>query len=208
MLSFIRAVASAGRLITELCGKVVLRWHGVGYGNKLRLYGIPIVSVAPQSLIAIGNNVVLTSQSKYTALGVNHAVVLRTLRPGAELRIGNDVGMSGGSVCVGASVWIGDGSLLGANVCIADTDFHSLAAANRRYVSNPSQIAVAPVRIGNNVFLGTGSIVLKGVSIGDNSVIGAGSVVVSNVPANVIAAGNPCRVIRPLPPEASSEPEN
>lgn len=57
------------------------------------------------------------------------------------------------------------------------------------------------VRIGNNVWIGGGSIVLPNVTIGDNVVIGAGSVVTKDIPANVIAAGNPCRVIRELDPE-------
>lgn len=54
------------------------------------------------------------------------------------------------------------------------------------------------VRIGNNVFLGMNAIVLKGVHIGDNVIIGAGSVVTHDIPANCVAAGNPCRVIMPL----------
>jgi acetyltransferase-like isoleucine patch superfamily enzyme len=57
--------------------------------------------------------------------------------------------------------------------------------------------------IGRNVFIGTGSIVLKGVHIGDNSVIGACSVVTHDIPGNTIAAGNPCRVVRPLPQSMS-----
>ncbi|HWT65859.1 MAG TPA: DapH/DapD/GlmU-related protein, partial [Terracidiphilus sp.] len=57
-------------------------------------------------------------------------------------------------------------------------------------------VGAAPVRVGRNVFIGTGSIVLKGVEIGDGSVIGAGSVVTKSIPANCIAAGNPCKVIR------------
>ena len=56
----------------------------------------------------------------------------------------------------------------------------------------------APVIIEDNVWLGLNVIVLKGVTIGKNSVIGAGSVVTRNIPANVIAAGNPCRVIKDL----------
>jgi len=56
----------------------------------------------------------------------------------------------------------------------------------------------APIRIGNNVWLGGGAIVCAGVSIGDNTTIGAGSVVVKDVPANVVAVGNPCRVVRQL----------
>jgi len=53
-----------------------------------------------------------------------------------------------------------------------------------------------PVRIGENCWLGAGSIVLPGVTIGDNTVIGAGSVVTKDIPAGVVAVGNPCRVLR------------
>jgi maltose O-acetyltransferase len=56
----------------------------------------------------------------------------------------------------------------------------------------------APVTIGSNVWIGGGAIVCPGVTIGDNTTIGAGSVVVKNIPANVVAVGNPCRVIREL----------
>jgi len=55
-----------------------------------------------------------------------------------------------------------------------------------------------PVTIGNNVWIGGGSIICAGVEIGDNTTIGAGSVVVKSIPANVMAAGNPCRVIKNL----------
>ena len=54
----------------------------------------------------------------------------------------------------------------------------------------------SPITIGNNVWIGGGAIVLPGVTIGDNTVIGAGSVVTKDIPANVVAVGNPCRVIR------------
>ncbi|CAF1069213.1 unnamed protein product [Adineta steineri] len=57
-----------------------------------------------------------------------------------------------------------------------------------------------PIRIGNNVWIGGGSIIVAGATIGDNSVIGAGSVVVKDIPANVVAVGNPCKVIKQLQP--------
>ncbi|MBW4628368.1 MAG: sugar O-acetyltransferase [Brasilonema octagenarum HA4186-MV1] len=56
----------------------------------------------------------------------------------------------------------------------------------------------APITIGNNVWIGGGAIICPGVTIGDNTTIGAGSVVVKDIPANVVAVGNPCRVIRHL----------
>lgn len=58
-----------------------------------------------------------------------------------------------------------------------------------------------PITIGDAVWIGGGCIILPGVTIGDNTVIGAGSVVTKDIPANVCAAGNPCRVIRPITEE-------
>jgi maltose O-acetyltransferase len=62
----------------------------------------------------------------------------------------------------------------------------------------------APVKIGNNVWIGGGAIICPGVTIGDNTTIGAGSVVVKSIPANVVAAGNPCRVIRSVESETDT----
>lgn len=58
-----------------------------------------------------------------------------------------------------------------------------------------------PIRIGNNVWIGGSVSIVSGATIGDNTIIAAGSVVVGNIPANVVAGGNPCRVIRPLSSE-------
>ena len=67
---------------------------------------------------------------------------------------------------------------------------------------SPKSISVyqynLPIRIGRNCWLGAGVIVLPGVTIGENTVIGAGSVVTKDIPANVVAVGNPCRVLRPI----------
>jgi acetyltransferase-like isoleucine patch superfamily enzyme len=82
-------------------------------------------------------------------------------------------------------------------VIICDTDFHGLRPDERQSTSAHIRTA-RPVKIGTNVFIGARSIVLKGVNIGNNSVIGAGSVVTNHIPGNVVAAGNPCRIVRPL----------
>lgn len=197
---------SARRLYAEIVGRLAavrLRASGVDLGINVRFWGMPIVSLAPNSRIRIGNRAVLTSWSAYTALGVSHPVVLRTLAPGAELIMGDDVGISGGTICAAKRVVIGERSMLGANVTIVDTDFHPLHSYNRRYAGSEGANA-AEVVIGSNVFIGANAIVLKGVRIGDNAVIGAGSVVTRDVPPNVIAAGNPCKVIRELSEEKKS----
>jgi maltose O-acetyltransferase len=74
------------------------------------------------------------------------------------------------------------------------TATHPLDAAQRR----AGWEQALPVRIGDGVWLGGGAIVCPGVTIGENTVVGAGSVVVHDLPANVLAVGNPCRVVRPL----------
>lgn len=175
-----------------------LRAAGVEIAEGVQIQGRPIVSLARGSRVQIGERCVLCSDSQINALGVNHPVVLRTLSPGAEIVIGADTGMSGGSICAAGSIRIGAGCLIGANVTLADTDFHALNPANRRYNRSPDDIGVAPIVIGDNVFIGADTFVLKGVRVGKNSVIGAGSVVTRDVPENAVAAGNPARVIRSI----------
>jgi acetyltransferase-like isoleucine patch superfamily enzyme len=176
----------------------VLRKAGIEIDPSVVFYGTPIFSIVSGSKITIGPRSVLCSDPRYTALGVNHAVVLRTLSPIASIHIGADTGISGASICSAASIIIGNNVLLGANVTILDTDFHAVHPVGRRYNINPNEIAKSPVTIGDNVFIGAGSFVLKGSEIGINSVIGAGSVVTNIVPSNVIAAGNPACIIRKL----------
>lgn len=176
----------------------LLRASGVEIAENVQIQGLPTVSMAKDSRIWIGARCVLCSDSGINALGINHPVVLRTLLPGAEIVIGADTGLSGGSICAATSVRIGVGCLIGANVTLADTDFHALAPHNRRYNRNPAEIAAAAIVIEDNVFLGAHVFVGKGVRIGRNSVIGAGSIVTRDIPANVVAAGNPAKVIRQL----------
>lgn len=90
-------------------------------------------------------------------------------------------------------IYIGDCVLIGPNVTIA-TAGHPIEPELRQQAAQFN----VPVRIGNNVWIGANSVVLPGVTIGDNSVIGAGSIVTRDIPANVVAVGNPCRVLREI----------
>ena len=92
-----------------------------------------------------------------------------------------------------APIAIGDDCQIGPNVQLL-TAYHPTDPEPRRAKLE----AAAPIAIGDNVWLGGGAIVLPGVTIGDNAVIGAGAVVTEDVPADVLAVGNPARVIRPL----------
>ena len=90
-------------------------------------------------------------------------------------------------------IYVGDHTMIGPNVIIA-TGGHPVLPSLREqeYQFN------MPVRVGRNCWIGAGAILLPGVSVGDNTVIGAGSVVTKDIPADVVAAGNPCRVMRPI----------
>ena len=90
-------------------------------------------------------------------------------------------------------IYIGDSVMIGPNVTIA-TAGHPVDPELRRKVAQFN----IPVRIGNNVWIGAGAVILPGVTIGDDSVIGAGSIVTKDIPAGVVAVGNPCRVLRPI----------
>jgi maltose O-acetyltransferase len=94
----------------------------------------------------------------------------------------------------GPGIRIGARALLGSHVEIFDSDFHDLHPERRR----GGTPRMGAVEIGENVFVGEGAKILKGVAIGAQSVIGAGSVVTASIPAGVIAAGNPARVVREL----------
>lgn len=90
-------------------------------------------------------------------------------------------------------ITIGDGCMFAPNVILA-TAGHPINPELRAQVYQFTK----PVRIGNNVWIGAGAVVLPGVTIGDNTVIGAGSVVTKDIPANVVAVGNPCKVLREI----------
>lgn len=90
-------------------------------------------------------------------------------------------------------IYVGDYTMFGPNVTVA-TAGHPILPALREQVYQYNM----PVFIGRNCWIGAGAILLPGVHIGDGTVIGAGSVVTKDIPANVVAVGNPCRVLRPI----------
>ena len=90
-------------------------------------------------------------------------------------------------------IYVGDDTMFGPNVTVA-TAGHPILPALREQVYQYNM----PVFIGRNCWIGAGEILLPGVHIGDGTVIGAGSVVTKDIPANVVAVGNPCRVLRPI----------
>lgn len=90
-------------------------------------------------------------------------------------------------------IYVGDSTMIGPNVTIATAGHPILPVLREKeYQFN------LPVRIGKNCWIGAGAIILPGITIGDNTVVGAGSVVTKDLPANVVAVGNPCRILREI----------
>lgn len=122
-----------------------------------------------------------------------------------------DGGMGAGEIVIGhycilssgvrirsaASIRIGDNTMIAERCLITDADWHD--PYHRIFPGKR-----APVRIGDNVWIGDSVTITKGVTIGDNSIVGAASVVTRDVPPNRIAAGNPARVVGELDPEQPS----
>lgn len=111
---------------------------------------------------------------------------------GKHCHLGKNVYANFNLTCVDDThIYIGDYTMIGPNVTIATAGHPILPQLREKaYQYN------AAVHIGRNCWIGAGAIILPGITIGDNTVIGAGSVVTKDIPCNVVAVGNPCRVLR------------
>lgn len=176
----------------------ILKAKKINVGKNCVFYGNAYFFRYPESKMSIGNQCTFDSSKYRNLIGVDKNCTISTLTMHADLCIGDSSGFSGVKIGCSEKISIGNDCLVGANVLITDTDWHPIDPLKRKESAFKSTEFSKPVKIGNNVFIGVDSIILKGTIIGDNSVIGAGSVVSGIIPSNVIAAGNPCKVIRVL----------
>lgn len=171
-------------------------FYGVTWKRDWRFYGAPIIQKHRRSHMSFGPGLHLRSSVRSNPLGPNHPVVLATWKEGSCLEVGANFAMTGGTLCAAERIVIGNNVIVGANTTVVDTDFHPLTPEGRRLDGAAGRSA--PIMIEDDVFIGMNCLVLKGVTIGRGSVIGAGSVVANDVPAGVIVAGNPARLVRAL----------
>ncbi len=179
---------SGFRAISGFFAKINAGFRGVHIHNTCNFFGLPHFHRHPFSKIVVGENCTFRSDHTSNLIGVNRPCILSTHSNQAVINIGANCGFSGTTIGAAQEIRIGDNVLCGANSVITDFDWHLDVSGTQ-----PS-----PVIIHNNVWIGLNVVVLKGVEIGENSIIGANSLVVSNIPANVIAGGNPCRVLKVL----------
>ena len=162
------------------------RVKGVKTNGFVKFWGHPFIMRFPNSKISIGRDCIFVSNSYSNYRGISHKCIISTGEEGAVIKIGDNCGFSGCSIVANKNVTIGNNVTVGADTIIGDRDDHSDLYASE----------VKPVIIEDDVWIGMHCIILKGVRIGKNTIIGAGSIVTKDIPANCIAAGVPCKVIK------------
>lgn len=174
---------------------VWMRMNGLKMGQRCRFAGKPIVSIARGSQVTLGDDVLINSRYDSNPAGLPHPTIFAALESDSCIRVGDGTGISGASIVARSMITIGKRVLVGAGVCIWDTDFHPLDPALRLEHST-RDAKYAPITIEDDVFIGARSLILKGVSIGRGAVIGAGAVVSKDVVSGDIVVGNPARSLR------------
>ena len=172
--------------------RMILKAHGVVFGKNIQIPG-KVSWLIRGARITIGDNFYLSSGNGVNPIASNLQADVY-VEPGATLTIGNNVGMSSTRLWIHESARIGNNVKIGGCVLITDTDAHPMDYVARR--SSNEGTKSAPVVIEDDVWVGAHCIILKGVTIGARSIIGAGSVVTKSIPADCVAVGNPCRVIK------------
>lgn len=160
-------------------------------GGQPTVWGIKNVIVYGPN-ISIGKNVVMVAADGHTT----NISSLKLRNREGRIDIGDNVLiMNGVRISSASSITIGDGCMLANHAYLTDADWHDI----HDRTSAPG--GTAPIVLERGAWIGDSAIVCKGVRIGENSIVGAGAVVTRNVPANVIVAGNPARVVKKLDPK-------
>lgn len=183
--------------------KFLFKCKDITFGQNMCILGK--VNVINHGKITIGDNFMMTNGHAINPISSNLQGVFYT-ESGGVINIGNNVGMSSTRIWIHDKLTIGNNVNIGACVLIIDTDSHQMDYRMRRKDASDhfckeelqNNIKSAPITIEDDVWIGAHCIILKGVTIGARSIIGAGSVVTKSIPADCIAAGNPCKVIRQL----------
>lgn len=171
-----------------------LKRNRISYGDSLVLNGTPIMT----GDITIGSNCRINSGMSYNPIGGDGKTMFLTY--GGKIKIGNNVGISNTTIVSKALISIGNNVRIGGSCKIYDTDFHSVALAERLDEEDRGVVS-KPVIINEGAFIGAHSIILKGVIIGKEAVVGAGSVVTKSIPDKEIWAGNPARFVKQIDKE-------
>lgn len=181
----------------DFCCRVLFYLNKVehkGFSTK----GLPKIIVARGGTFSIGKGFRMNNTISSNPIGCIQPSMFFVDKQ-AKLVIGENTSISQTALVCHSNINIGNHVKIGGGVCIYDTDFHSLDKSRRMTLKEDFEDKkVAPISIGDNVFVGAYTIILKGVTIGNNSIIGAGSLVTKDIPADEVWGGNPAKRIKSL----------
>ena len=177
---------------------------GVRFGRHMKVYNK--VYVFGWGGVKIGDNFTFTSGDSINPICRNIRGTIYTMTKEARIEIGDRVGISSACLWAKNRITIGNDVNIGGDCLIIDNDAHPHNYLKRRgtYIKGVGEkeyyrhIPSAPIEIGDDVWIGARCQVLKGVHIGARSIIAAGSIVTNDITPDVIAGGNPCKVIKNL----------
>lgn len=157
--------------------------------------GLVDLNIKGSFIFPYNDRITFINNSRSSTLGISRPCKLSVYKD-AKLIIHGQIGMSNAVIVATKSIEIGHNVMIGGGVTIVDSDFHSLDYNEWFTEQDEKNMSSKEVIIGNNVFIGMNSIILKGVSIGNGAVIAAGSVVTKSIPINEVWGGNPAKFIK------------
>jgi len=192
------ALISLDAQISTVRSKLSLSVQSCPYGKKFATSGLCSFKARTRDSIEIGNNVRLLAGWRSNRVGLKRMLLLQTFDEG-QISIGDQSGCSSVVISSRSRISIGKHVNVGGNAVLIDHDFHALDPLERRLPANEQEASVrtSPIEIGDDVFIGTNSIILKGVSLGARSIVAAGSVVFKGeYPPDSLLQGNPATVVK------------
>ena len=196
MIKLLKTIkASVEKIFFYLTNFMVLKKSRVLF-KSFKINGV--IKISNVGHINIGDNFSANSGKNKNAIGGDTTLRLVVFKKEGVITIGDNVGISNSTLVCWDKIEIGNNVLIGGSCKIWDTNFHSLDKEVRMGTDIFKDVKTAPIHIMDNAFIGANCIILKGVTIGLNSIIAAGSIVNKSIPANVIAGGNPCIVIKEI----------
>lgn len=177
---------------------------GIEFGRNMKVYNK--IYVGGKGSIKIGDNFEFTSGGNINPISRNIRGALYVRLEKSQIEIGDNVGISSACLWAQDSITIGNNVNIGGDCLIMDNDAHPHDFLKRRnsYLEQVgletclNDIPAAPIVIEDDVWIGARCQILKGVHIGARTIIAAGSIVTKDIPADVLAGGIPCRIIRDL----------
>lgn len=160
-------------------------------GRDVILNGIPAIRRKGSGRLILGDGITVNSARWANWLNTGSSMML-SVEDGATLELKRGCGVSGSQLIANVGIEVGEDALIGAGCLLCDSDMHEVPLGSGK------PVALAPIKIGARAFIGARCIILKGVTIGEGAVVGAGSVVTKDIPPDVIASGNPAKVVKQL----------